>query len=54
MLGENTSTIKIECINKIPTVSYKGKIPDYRQIGLDIINVDDKSGSWHIIFRGCL
>ncbi len=50
MLGENSLTIKIECINKIPILIYEGKRIDYKKIGLDIINVDDKSGSsaYHI------
>ncbi len=50
MLGENSLTIKIECINKIPIIIYRGKKIDFKKIGLEIINVDDKSGSsaYHI------
>ena len=50
MLVENSLTIKIECINKIPTVIYQGKKIDFKKIGLDIVKVDDKSGSsaYHI------
>lgn len=50
MYGENTLTIKIECINKIPDITFLGRRIDYKDIGLELVKIDDNSGSsaYHI------
>ncbi len=47
---DNTLTIKINCINKIPKILFKKLSVSYKEIGLEIVDIDDNSGSsaYHI------
>ena len=50
MIDEVTLTIKLECINKVPKIEYKGKTIQLKDIGFDLVKVEDKSGTsaYHI------